>query len=69
VLALHGGQKPRGEVHVRCVLRDQTELGPHALEPMACIAGWKGLDHLRRARQGAGTIRIEEGEQRLGQPR
>src|SRR2546427_9276927 len=36
---------------------------------MALIVSWKGLDHLGGSREGAVTIRIDERDKRLRQPR
>src|SRR5438046_6715410 len=36
-LALHRGEKPRGEVEIGLFLTHQSELGAHAFEPMAFV--------------------------------
>ena len=60
-LALHRGEKPRGEVEVGLFLTHQSELGAHAFEPMAFVLFRKGVDHLSGACDGTVSISIDQG--------
>ena len=61
VLAVHRGEKPRGEVEIGLLITDQSKLGAHTSQPMTFVLFWKGIDHVGGARDGALLIGIDQG--------
>src|SRR5207247_3946121 len=68
-LALHRGEKPRGEVEIGLFLTHQSELGARAFEPMTFVLFRKGVDHLSGARDGTVSISIDQRQKRLREAR
>src|SRR5438093_11552475 len=68
-LALHRGEKPRGEVEIGLFLTHQSELGARAFEPMTFVLLRKGVDNLSGARDGTVSISIDQRQKRLREAR